>query len=358
MSKNKLLLFSFMLLVAKLTAEPADSLKIKYSGYLEFFYANDFYPSLDRTRQAFLVTHNRRDLVGLNLATVSAALSKNKWRGKFTAQAGTFPTDNYVTKADKALRFVQEASIGYAIDPGQKIWIDAGVMPSHLGYETAYGIDNWSASRSLASELSPYFISGAKISYQLRKMTLTGLIFNSWDQIYTYKKGQLPSIGTQIMYQRNKNTLINWSTTLGSASHDAFNDMRAFSNFFVSWQSNPKEQFIASVDIGVQKTATYRGAYRSWFTPSLLYRRKINRDWYTSIRAEYFFDEFEAVTKAVDGFAFDLAGISCNVDYLFTENGMIRLEARLLHASGPYFPSPTEHIKNNRALLLTINKKF
>lgn len=44
-------------------------------------------------------------------------------------------------------------------------WLDAGIYPSHIGLESAVGKDNRTLTRSLAAENSPYYESGARITY-------------------------------------------------------------------------------------------------------------------------------------------------------------------------------------------------
>jgi hypothetical protein len=45
-----------------------------------------------------------------------------------------------------------EANIGYKPFAATNFWIDAGVMPSHIGFESAIGSDCWNLTRSILAE--------------------------------------------------------------------------------------------------------------------------------------------------------------------------------------------------------------
>ncbi|OQW43057.1 MAG: hypothetical protein A4S08_10190 [Proteobacteria bacterium SG_bin4] len=57
-----------------------------------------------------------------------------------------------------------EGNVGLKLSGSNNLWLDIGVFPSHIGFESAVGKDNWTLTRSLVAENTPYFESGAKIS--------------------------------------------------------------------------------------------------------------------------------------------------------------------------------------------------
>ena len=44
--------------------------------------------------------------------------------------------------------------------------IEAGVLPSYIGFETATAATNLTVSRSLLAENSPYYMTGIKLNHQ------------------------------------------------------------------------------------------------------------------------------------------------------------------------------------------------
>jgi hypothetical protein len=210
----------------------------------------------------------------------------------------------------------------------------------------------------LASELTPYFLSGAKINYVEGKWSLSAILCNSWSSLFSYKKGQLPSFGTQLVYKKSPEMTYTWNTFIGSGINEGLGELRIYNNYFSTWTPNSKDQFIAALDLGFQKKPTPATGFKNWFAPSLVYRRKISHDIHIGARAELFFDEFEAVTKAVNGHAFDVFSSSINLDYQFTENGLLRIEGRYMNSSGNYFQSRNGLIANTSFVTFAMTKKF
>ncbi len=62
-----------------------------------------------------------------------------------------------------------EGNVGIKLSENNNLWLDVGVFPSHIGFESAVGKDNWALTRSLNAENTPYFESGAKVSYTSEK---------------------------------------------------------------------------------------------------------------------------------------------------------------------------------------------
>ena len=61
-------------------------------------------------------------------------------------------------------RNIQEAYVGYRVT--DKLWIDEGIYFSHIGFESWISRDNWTYTRSLDAEFTPYYQSGVKATYQ------------------------------------------------------------------------------------------------------------------------------------------------------------------------------------------------
>src|SRR5690606_21480444 len=155
------------------------------------------------------------------------------YRANLYMQGGTYVEDNYANE-DEALQYIHEANVGLSLDKSDRLWIDAGIFSSHMGFESAISTENYTLSRSLAAENSPYYSAGAMLSYELnKKLMLKALVLNGWQRIKRVRGNSLMSFGSQLIYQANKNTLVNWSTFIGTDDPDYSRRMRYFSNFFV-----------------------------------------------------------------------------------------------------------------------------
>ena len=155
-------ILAFGLISAQETPE-TDAPKVTFSGSAEIFYSYDFNQPENHIRQPFLYSYNRHNEFNLNLGLVKANYSSENVRANLALMAGTYAQDNLSAEQD-ALKLINEANVGFKISKTKNIWIDAGIMPSHIGWESAIGKDNMNLTRSLAAENSPYFETGAKIS--------------------------------------------------------------------------------------------------------------------------------------------------------------------------------------------------
>jgi hypothetical protein len=91
---------------------------------------------------------------------------------------------NYAAESG-VLKNIYEANVGVKISKHKNLWIDAGILPSHIGFESAVSKDCFTLTRSMQAENSPYFESGAKISYTSDngKWFVSGLVLNGWQRI-------------------------------------------------------------------------------------------------------------------------------------------------------------------------------
>lgn len=146
-------LLAFGILTAQEQTENAVP-KVTFSGYAEIFYSYDFNQPANPIRQPFLYTYNRHNEFNLNLGLVKANYATENMRANLALMTGTYPQDNMSAEQD-LLKHINEANIGFKISKTKNIWIDAGIMPSHIGWESAIGKDNLTLTRSIGAENSP-----------------------------------------------------------------------------------------------------------------------------------------------------------------------------------------------------------
>jgi hypothetical protein len=78
---------------------------------------------------------------------------------------------------------------------------------SHIGFESAIGKDCWNLTRSILADNSPYYESGAKLSYTSKneKWFISGLILNGWQRIQRVEGNNLPAFGHQLTFKPIQN---------------------------------------------------------------------------------------------------------------------------------------------------------
>ncbi len=134
------------------------------SGYFETYYAYDFGNPSDHNRPGFVYSHNRHNEVNLNLGFIKAAYTTDQVRANLALMTGTYANANLAAEPG-VLKNIFEANAGVKISKKKNLWVDAGIFASHIGFESAIGKDCWNLTRSILADNSPYYESGAKISY-------------------------------------------------------------------------------------------------------------------------------------------------------------------------------------------------
>ncbi len=337
-TRLNLLLFSllcFSFFETKAQDEP-QSYQLTLGAYAESFYVYDFNEPEGGVRQPFFFNHNRHNEFNVNMGLIRVDLDHEKYRAKLALQAGTYPQDNYAAEQD-LLKNIFEANVGVSLNNNNSLWLDAGIMPSHLGFESPFAMDNPTMTRSLSAENSPYFLTGVKLTFNpTERLTLAGLVVNGWQRITRVEGNSLPSFGTQVQYQFSEKVMLNWSTFIGSDFPDAERRMRYFNDLYLQFQWS-KFSLITGFDIGIQQKEKGSEDYDIWWVPTLIAQYRLHEKWQMAVRGEYFYDEKEVIISSISPDGFQTAGLSFNIDYLPSDHIICRLEGRWLQSMDMIF---------------------
>ena len=318
--------------------------EIKISAFLDVFYAYDFNQPQDGKRQYFFYNHNRHNEFNLNLGYLKLAYNNKKLRANLALQSGTYPNDNYASEPG-LLKALFEANVGYALNSKNNLWMDVGIFASHIGFESAISQENWTLSRSMLAENSPYYLTGAKLTYKpTARFEYMALICNGWQHIQKIEGNSLPSFGTQIKYFPKENIELNWSTFIGTDDPDSSRRMRYFNNFYTKFQLNKRIGFIAGMDLGMQQITKNSMYHNAWFSPILICRFAFTDHWAAAFRAEYYEDLTGIIIPLNNNTAFETMGWSLNLDYNPTPMISYRVEGRSLNGNHNLFTG-----KNNNS---------
>ena len=311
---------------------------LNISGYLEAYYSYDIGNPANHERPAFFYSFNRHNEVNLDLGFVKANYTTNKVRGNFALMAGTYAQYNLAGEQG-LLKNIFEANVGVRISKKKNIWIDAGIMPSHIGFESAIGKDCWNLTRSILADNSPYFESGVKLSYTSKneKLYLAAMYLNGWQRIQRVPANQTPAFGTQLTYKPNSKITLNWSTYAGNELPDSLKQMRYFNNLYAQFQITKKLGVVAGFDIGMQQMKKDTSAYNNWYSPVLIIQFKPTEKIRIAARGEYYSDEKGVIIATGTPNGFQTIGYSLNFDYLPADNVMFRIEGRGLSSKDKIF---------------------
>ena len=307
------------------------------SAYLEGYYLHDFNQSNARSRPSFAYSHNAVETAKVNLGFLKLNHQTDSTRLNLALSAGSYMRSNYAAEP-QTLQHLLEANVGLKL--GHNLWLDAGVMPSHIGFESAIGLDNWTLTRSMLADNSPYFETGVKLSYTSDdgKWLASGLLLNGWQKINPKDGSTNPALGYQLSYKPNANTTLNSSAYLGEEQATDGKRTRYFHNFYGQFQLSDRWQAIIGLDTGAEQATAHAKHHHVWYSPVALLQYRYSDRVSVSARAEYYQDANQVIVKTNGANGFKTWAYSANLDYKVSQYFTVRTELRGFDSQDAIFP--------------------
>jgi hypothetical protein len=348
--------FTLIALLATLTlfAQSDDSTKtLSFSGYAELYYSYDFSKPANHEKPNFIYNHKRHNELNLNLAFAKASYSKANIRGNMALMLGNYAQYNMSAEPIWA-QFVYEANIGVKLSKKNNLWIDAGIMPSHIGFESALGADCWTLTRSILAENSPYYETGAKLSYVSKneKLTIAAMLLNGWQKIQRPNNFQKPSFGMQFFYKPTNKITFNYSNFIGTDKPDSLHAFRHFHNFYAIFEPSSKFGITAGFDFGMEKNI--QNTYDNWYSPVLIIRHSFNDKTRMAIRAEYYSDPKQMIISTGTTNGFQTFGLSSNFDYDLNDKIKFRIEGKMYQSKDRIFANKNNNFATTTSLSIKL----
>ncbi len=350
--------------VSDTAASPASGLTI--SGYIEAYYSHDFTaPKTAQERPGFLYNHKRNREVNVNLAFIKGAYAGERVRGNLAIQVGTYAQYNYAAEQD-LVKNIFEANAGVKLSGKKDLWLDAGIFSSHIGFESAISKDCWTLTRSILAENSPYYLSGAKLTYNTSngKWTLLGSVLNGWQRVAKLPGYSGPSVSTQVQFRPSSKLTLNWSTFLGSDRPDSLKQGRFFNNFYAIINPTAKFGVILGFDIGSDRKPVGSGDRRVgsgsyiWYAPVVIARLATGDKSYLAGRIEYYDDKNGVIIATGTPNGFQTWGYSLNYDYAILPNALFRIEGKVYSSKDTIFETASGLGRTNTSLTTSLAVSF
>lgn len=251
---------------------------------------------------------------------------------------GTYPVANLAAEPE-VLRHIFEANIGIKLSKKSNLWLDAGIMPSHIGFESAIGKDCPNLTRTILAENTPYYHTGVKLGYTStnEKWFLSALLLNGWQRIKRPYGNTTPAFGTQVTFKPTTKITVNSSTFIGNDKPDSLMQMRYFHNFYSIFQLSKKWSSILGFDIGTEQSSKGSSKMNTWYSPTLIVKYEAKDKLSIAARAKYYKDKNGAIISTATANGFQMIGYSANVDYAIQSNVLWRLEVRTLQSRDNIF---------------------
>ena len=329
-----------------------------FSYFLDLYYSFDFNKSENNEKPPYVYNHKRNNEVNLNLALISVTYQQRNIRSNLGIMAGTYPHYNLSSELT-LLRNLYEANVGIKVSKNKELWLDAGIFPSHIGFESPISKDCWTLTRSIAAENSPYYQAGGRLSYKTTnsRFYLAGFILNGWQRITRINHNHSPAFGTQITYNPDEKLTINSSSFMGNDKPDSARQWRYFHNLFFIWKISKRWGLTTSFDSGLEQAGKGSSTYNTWFAPVMILRFQPHK-WAVVGRAEYYVDRKGTIISLAGSKPFQMQGYSVNLDYPVRPNLIWRLEGRFFKSTNPYFVRGNEIISTNFSVTTSLSIDF
>ena len=313
----------------------------------------------DHRRPGFVYSHDRHNEVTVNLAYMRASYRSGMLRGNLALGAGTYMSANYAAEPD-VFKNILETNVGVRLSKKADLWLDAGILPSHIGFESAISKDCWTLTRSMAADNSPYFEAGARITYKAPngQWLLAGLLLNGWQRINRVAGNNHLQTGAQVQFRPSETILLNYSNFIGSDQPDSSRRQRIFHNLYGQFSLSARSKLTVGFDFGTEEKAPRQRAVNTWWTPVLIYRYQPDNRWAFAARVEYYHDPNTVIVSTAEPNGFRVAGLSLNADFFPGKNIALRMEMKSLRAADPVFVKESGTSTSNTSAIASMAISF
>lgn len=333
-------------LITSASFAQTDSSKaaLTFSGYVEVYYSYDFGNPANHERPSFFYNFNRHNEANLNLGFINASYTAKNVHANLGLMEGTWA--QYNSSAEQSLlKNLWQANVGVKLSKKKNLWLDAGVFPSHIGFESPVGKNCDALTRCIIGDNTPSWESGIKIGYTSdnSKWFLSALVINGWQRIARINGNNTLAYGTQITFTPNGKVTLNYSTFIGNDKPDTVAQMRYYHNFYASLNPTDKIRITLGLDYCMEQKSEGSREYNTLYSPVMILRYQCCDKLAFALRGEYYNDKNGIIIATITPNGFQTFGYSLNFDYKISDNAMWRIEGRGLSSKDNIF------LLNNKA---------
>jgi len=342
--KTRLQILAFLVATAALAGEPSISLH----GFLDGYYAwNNNSP---RSHESFVpgtgTTAKRANEFNLNLATIEIARDAKPVGLHLSLVAGNGTDIVHGGEPQGAAigrdvyRFIYQASVIYKVS--DRLTFEAGIFPSHIGFEGFYSKDNWNYTRGWLGEFSPYYQTGVHAGYRFNDHWSGELhVLNGWQIIG--ENNDAKAIGGKIAYSGGRLSA-SFNTFDGLELPNDNAHWRHFGNLIALYKATPSLSIGGSLDRGHQE---FPGdATANWLGIAGYGRYTLDQRRAFAVRVERFSDP----DNGISGTPQKLTEATLTYEYRPAENLILKVEGRRDHSTAPVFSRETNQFSRDQTL--------
>ncbi len=315
--------------------------KIELSGYVSSYYAHYSDETEVNGFVQFPTMGARNNQFGLNIAQIGMNYQDENMRGTIILHYGDIPESNW----PKPFTLIQEAHAGFKLI--KNLWLDAGFFKTHIGIESIQPRENITSSMSIVNFYEPYFLSGAKLTYQVNsKLSLQLNAFNGYNEYIDNNKNK--ALGFSALYDVNKNISLTYNLLSCDETPDniATKHQRFYHNIYGTFKFN-KLTIGAEANYGMQKNTLLTDTIKTatMYSGLLIAKYQVLKKVGVYTRGEYFSDKNKILTGTTNIGSY-IYGVTGGVEFKPLNKVSLSAEYRLLQSDNLLFRE--KHYKTNQ----------
>lgn len=306
--------------------------KLKVEGYVSTYYAYYDEENKDNEFVEFPTICPRNNQFSLNMAMLSFTYKTNNLRSNVTFHYGDIPQSTWPAE----FNLIQEANAGFRLY--KKLWFDAGFFKTHIGIESFQPRENITSSMAILSYYEPYYLSGAKLTYEAhRKLTLQASLFNGYNEYLDDNRDKMFCF--TVNYNPINQLSLNYNFLTSDESPDNWpvGKRRYYNNFYATLKLK-KLLLGIEANYGVQEHSllTDTSKTASVYSGLIVAKYNITEKIRVYGRQEYFSDPDKILSagKNIGNFIYGTTG---GIEYKPYNNLSLSIESRMLQAENAIF---------------------
>ena len=338
--------------------------KFTFAGAVEAFYQWNFNAPADGVT-AYRGFDNRHNTFTIANAVLDARWDFKRVVGRLALQVGHTPSTYYLAEPGfgggagtnatgvELWKFIQQANVGYSIDVGRGLLIDAGIFLSPIGPEAMQVKDNWNFSRSNPFYGLPYYHTGIRAALPLSdRWTVTLGVFNGWNSVVDNNDGK--SVMAQATYTVAGKLAVSFLYFGGverARTAAEGQPWRHLLDAHLTWVTGPRLSLLLHLNAGAEPNAL---GFSGWFAAAL-YGRVTALSWlFVTARVDAFFERSPAGASSIFWQAPWVASQTLTLEAKPHPQVSARLEYRHDEAGGLLFSNRTGPLAAPRQDTLTL----
>lgn len=326
--------------------------QISIGGYVSSYYAHYSDDTNNGGFVQFPTMAARNNQFGLNMAQLSLSYRSTRVRSNVTFHYGDVPQSTWPT----TFNLIQDAHAGIRLI--RHLWLDAGFFRTHIGIESVQPRENITSSMAVASYYDPYYLSGAKLSYEIGKFILQINAFNGYNTYIETNKNK--ALGFSAMYDPNDNISVTYNFMSCDETPDnvATKHQRFVNDLYASFKLGKLSFGVEANYIRQQHTLRSDTMQSATVLSGLLVAKyQLIKKLALYGRSEYFSDPDRVLTGALS-IGQNIYGGTFGIEYKPLRNASISAETRLLQSSNLIFKQGTTLTNQRYEYSLTMDVWF